>query len=129
MPKYVSKLRFSCSIQMMCFTAVIDPIPPELTVNCAVAEAVPPAPVAFAVYVVVEVGVTVAVPPETAGFVIPEMVSAVAFVVVHVKVAGCPGPMTLGVTFKVTVGFGVGGVTVSVINAVEVPPGPLAVAV
>jgi len=58
-----------------------------------------------------------------------EMVSAVASVVVHVSVADCPALMTLGVTFSVTVGFGVGGVTVSVTNAVDVPPAPLAVAV
>ena len=70
------------------------------TVTVAVAVAVPPGPVAFAVYVVVADGLTACVPPlDTSVYVVPslpEIVTCVAFTAVTVSVEDCPDAMVVG---------------------------------
>ena len=92
-----------------------------------------PAPVAFAVYVVVAVGVTACVPPvgPSVNVVMSrlfEITTCVAFVAATVRVDEPPCVIVVGAATIVTVGAP-GAVTVTVTFAVVVPPGPVAVAV
>ena len=72
------------------------------------AEAVPPDPVAVAVYVVAEVGLTVMDPPEAATVrllpLLPVMVIPVALVAVTVKTEELPFVIDVGLALMVTVG-------------------------
>ena len=95
-----------------------------VAVDCAIT---PPAPVAFAVYVVVAVGVTVAEPlsarvvwssPRMEGV----METEVALVLVQVSVAGCPAATTCGEMLMVIAGAEPAGTTVTVIDDVAALP-------
>ena len=101
-----------------------------MTVTVAVA--VPPGPVAVRVYVVVCGGVTLSV--LLAGRLPPApgvTVTLLAFVVLQLNVVVSPATSCAGVAIKLLI-VGVvveGGVTVTVVEAVVVPPGPVAVSV
>jgi hypothetical protein len=100
----------------------------DVTETVAVAVAVPPGPVAFAVYVVEAVGETVADPVGASPVPTPLLMSTVVtFVVDHESVADPPGPMDVGVAVRVIVGAA--ATTVTVTLAVAVPPAPVSVAV
>ena len=83
----------------------------------------PPAPVAVKIYVVVWVGAT-NVDPLSATLLAPRE-ALVAFFVVHVSVTDCPTAIVVVLAFKLATGAGC--TTVTVTDAVEVPPGPVAV--
>lgn len=82
-----------------------------VTVIVADAEAVPPDPVAVAVYVVVEVGLTDSDPPVARIVrllpLVPVMEIAVAFAAVTVKTEELPLVIVMGLALIVTVGAGV----------------------
>lgn len=106
------------------------------TVIVAIAVALPPDPVAVAVYVVVPVGLTTCVPPEPERVYLlpslPVMTTDVAFVAVAVKVEVAPEAIALGLAMRVTVGADEAeDETVTVATAVAglVPFVPVAVAV
>ena len=69
-----------------------------------VVAAVPPGPVAVAVYVAVELGVTLA-DPLAANVPTPAMLTEVALLVVQFSVAEMPATMLLGCALNATVGF------------------------
>jgi hypothetical protein len=102
------------------------------TVTVAAALTVPPGPVAVAVYVVLEVGLTDCTPPLDASVKVdpslPETVTCVAFTAVTVRVEDWPEVMAVGFALIWTVGAGF-GVTVTTAVAVAFPPAPVAVAV
>jgi hypothetical protein len=100
-----------------------------LTVTVAVAVVVPPAPVAVNVYVVVAVGVTVTAPEAETVPMPLSIVTVLALVVFQVRVELWPEVMVVGLAEKVAVGAGVEPFTVTVVFAVVVPPGPVAVRV
>ncbi|MGB8477374.1 MAG: hypothetical protein WCE63_00855 [Acidobacteriaceae bacterium] len=83
-------------------------VPPVPTVIVTDAEAVPPAPVAFAVYVVVEVGLAENAPPVAAIVrllpLVPVIVIAVAFLAVTVNVEELPLVIVVGLALIVMVG-------------------------
>jgi hypothetical protein len=89
------------------------------------AEAVPPEPVQFIVYVVVAVGVTLC-DPAVAVEVVQGAEQVVALVADQVKVAAWPAAIVAGVALNVTLGL---GATVTVVLAVAVPPAPVQVIV
>jgi hypothetical protein len=99
------------------------------------AEAVPPDPVAVAVYVVVEVGLTVAFPPVAPSVsllpLVPVIVIPVAFLAVTLKTEELPLVIEVGLALIVTVGLTDPAPvsTVIVTEAEAVPPEPVAVAV
>src|SRR5580704_295631 len=91
--------------------------------------AVPPAPWAVAVYVVVVLGVTL-VEPLAGNAPSPGMLTEVALVVVQLRTAVAPLAIVLGLALKEIVGGGIcDDVTVTVAGNATVPPGPVAVAV
>ena len=110
-------------------------VPPAPTVMVTDAEAVPPDPVAVAVYVVVEVGLTDIAPPPDAIVrllpLVPVIVIPVAFLAVTVKTEELPLEIVVGLALIVTVGAPdeSPAVTVIVADAEAVPPDPVAVAV
>lgn len=99
------------------------------------AVAVPPDPVAVAVYVVVEVGATDTVPPVVANVrllpLVPLSVTCVAFVAATVTAEELPLAIDVGLALTVTVGAPdvLPAPTVIVTDAEAVPPDPVAVAV
>jgi len=97
------------------------------TVTVVVAVAVPPVEVAVRVYVVVTVGVTV-VDPLAGKEPTPVTVTLVALVVVQFSVEEPPSMMVEGVAEKLTI-VGAGAVTITVVVAVTVPLGPVAMRV
>ena len=113
------------------------PPPPVLvpTVIVTEAEAVPPDPVAVAVYVVVEVGLADIVPPLAPVVrllpLVPVTLTVVAFVAVTVKTVELPLVIVVGLALIVTVGAPDASLVVTVIVtlAALVPPAPVAVAV
>jgi hypothetical protein len=117
---------------------VISSLGAGVTVTKADAVAVPPGPVAVAVYVALWAGLTVTVPPVTGKFAgeesavpsVPCRIRLVAFVAVKVRVAEPGATMVVGLAVRVTVG-GPAGTTVTVAVAVAgvVPAAPVAVAV
>jgi hypothetical protein len=90
-----------------------------VTVTVAVAVAVPAAPVAVAVYFVVEPGVTVSVPPVAAKEAVlpsvPVIVIPVEFVAVTVNTDDCPAVIEAGLATRVTAGWVVEAATVRLI--------------
>jgi hypothetical protein len=106
--------------------------PTAATVTVVPAEALPPAPVADAVYVVVAEGVTVCVPPVAARLNVlpsdPLTVTLVAFDAATVRVEDAPGVMEAGAAEILTVGAG-SAATITVADAEMLPPGPVALAV
>jgi len=86
------------------------PLPPVVTVIITLAEAVPPAPVAVAVYVAVEVGLTDTAPPPAAIVrelpLVPVIVIPVAFWAITVKTEELPLVIDVGLALSVTVGAG-----------------------
>jgi len=90
-------------------------------------------PVAFAVYVVVEDGVTVMVPPEIARLYddpsVPVTLSAVALEAVTVSVSDVPGLIELFAAVIETVGAGAPAITLIVVWALALPVEFVAVAV
>jgi hypothetical protein len=86
-------------------------VPPDDPVDMVIvtdAEAEPPAPVAVAVYVVAEVGLTDTAPPPAAIVrllpLLPVMVIPVAFVAVTVKIEELPLVIDVGLAVILTVG-------------------------
>jgi hypothetical protein len=77
--------------------------------------AVPPGPVAVAVYVVVEVGVTFA-EPVAPNVPTPAMLTGVALVVVQLRTAVAPGATMLGCALKAIVGLGPEVVTLTTVE-------------
>jgi hypothetical protein len=102
------------------------------TVTVALAEVVPPAPVAAAVYVVVAMGLTVCLPPPAwrvyALPSVPLTVTWPALAALTIKVDELPDAMEVGFAVMVTVGAAA-GTTVTVAVAEVVPPAPVAAAV
>lgn len=97
------------------------------TVTVVAEVTVPPVPVAVKVYCVVVVGLTV-VEPEGDTTPIPwSMETVVAFAVVHVRVDEFPAVIVVG--FAVSLAVGTDACTVTVAEAVVLPPGPVAVRV
>jgi hypothetical protein len=89
--------------------APVDPFdPPVVTVIITLAEAVPPAPVAVAVYVVAEVGLADTAPPPAASVrllpFVPVTVTPVALWAVTVKIVELPLVIAVGLALMVTVG-------------------------
>ena len=104
----------------------------DVTVTTAVAEIVPPAPVAAAVYVVVAVGLTAWVPPlDCKVYSLPSLpvsLTWVAFAAITVKVDELPAVIEAGLAVMVTVGAA-SAATVTDAVAEAVPPLPVATAV
>ena len=100
------------------------------TVTAAAAEAFPPAPLAFAVYVVDDAGVTDWVPPAAPSVYelpsLPLIVTCVALLAATVKVDALPAAIDEGLAAMLTTG---NGLTVTVAVAELIPPGPAAVTV
>ena len=106
------------------------------TVTIAEALAVPPDPVAVAVYVVVAEGLTAFVPPEAATRKLlpslPLTDTELEYVATTVRLDAAPAAIEVGLAPMVTVGAGGGGpvtVTWAVAVAGVVPVAPIAVAV
>lgn len=97
-------------------------------VTVASAVRVPPAPLAVSMYVVVLCGRT-SIEPFSGIAPIPlSMLAAVALEMAHESVAASPSPMIPGVAMKEICGA-FGALTVIVLAAVAMPPGPVAVSV
>jgi hypothetical protein len=102
-----------------------------LTVTVTDALAVPPLPVAVALYVDVELGLTF-VDPLAPKVPIPAIIMELAFVEFHVRVDEPPLLIVLGCAVNMSDGFGGPAgvlVTVTVADDVAVPAAPVAVAV
>lgn len=91
-----------CALNVMVGAAGFEP--PPLTVTTAVVLAVPPGPVAVAVYVVVELGLT-CTEPEAAWAPNPEIVTEVALLAFQLKVVLEPLLMLVGCAVRTMVGF------------------------
>jgi hypothetical protein len=100
----------------------------EATVTVVVDAAVPPGPVAVAVYVAVELGVTLT-DPLAANVPTPAMLTEVALLVVQFSTAEAPETMLLGCALKAIVGFCAEVTTLTTVEDSLLPPGPVAVAV
>jgi hypothetical protein len=96
-------------------------------VTVVVDAAVPPSPVAVAVYVAVELGVTLT-DPFAAKVPTPPMLTEMALLVVQFSVADVPTSMLLGCALNATVGFCSGVTTLTTVEDSVFPPGPVAVA-
>jgi hypothetical protein len=90
---------------------VLPDVSPVVTVIITLAEAVPPAPVAVAVYVVAEVGATETAPPPAAIVrllpLVPVIEMPVAFLPITVRVEEVPLVIDVGLALMETVGAGV----------------------
>jgi hypothetical protein len=100
----------------------------EVTVTVVVVAAVPAGPVAVAVYVAVELGVTLT-DPLAAKVPTPAMLTEVALSVVQFRMVDAPAAMLLGCALNATVGFRSELTTLTTVEDSALPVGPVAVAV
>ena len=99
-----------------------------MTVTVVVDAAVPPGPVAVAVYVAVELGMTLT-DAFAANVPTPAMLTEVALRVVQLRTADVPAAMLLGCALNTIVGFWPGVTTLTTVEDSVLPPAPVAVAV
>jgi hypothetical protein len=98
-----------------------------VTVTVVVVAAVPPGPVAVAVYVAVKLGVTLT-DPFAANVPTPAMLTDVALLVLQFSIADVPATTLLGCALNATVGFCSEVTTLTTVEDSVFPPGPVAVA-